>query len=193
MLLLELYEIYSMGVEIMSIRDKIFKSNNLDYTAHYGWQKSLGDESYTFGYINSYKEAGDVLVEEKRPDLMMFPIMFSYRQYLELLLKNICQKGMDDIGYNELIKKSSHDLDKIWKPCKNLLQDIISAEEVDFIEEVVDIFFEIDPNSFTFRFEKDRKQKSRTIKEDYLTINTKVVKDWIGEVDGILRHTYDSV
>lgn len=175
----------------MSIKEKIFKSNNLDYTAHYGWQKSFGDESFTFGYINSYKEAGDILTEERNPDLLMFPIMFSYRQYLELLLKNICQKGMANIEYNEMIKKSSHNLESIWKSCKKILLANITEEEMDYIEEVVRIFFVIDPGSFTFRFEKDKKQESRTIKEDYLTINTKNVKKFVDKVDDILRHTYD--
>lgn len=176
----------------MSIKDKIFKGNNPNYTAHYGWQESCGDKSYTFGYINSYKEAGDTLVEEKIPDLLLFPIMFSYRQYLELLLKNICEKRMDTEEYRNLIKKASHNLTIIWDVVKVKIQYEVSSDDINLIAEVVEIFSSIDPYSFTFRYEKDKKQNSRSINEDYLTINTLNLKEIIDKVDDILRYTYDS-
>lgn len=65
-------------------------------SAYFGWQRNIQSPSIiSFGYIESYKNAGDTLVENRgAPDLMMFPIFFSYRQYLELLLKEVYRKKL---------------------------------------------------------------------------------------------------
>lgn len=176
----------------MDIRDFIFNNNNLAYTAQYGWQKEFGDISFTFGYINSYKEAADVLVEERVPDLYIFPIMFCYRQYLELLFKNICQHHMKKKDYKDFVHDVSHDLSKIWPYAKSFLISEINNDMIDFIEQSVMFFYALDPNSYTFRYEKDKKLK-RSIKQDFLMINTLNLKEYIDKVDLYLRYTYDSL
>lgn len=59
-----------------------FTDENLRFIAQYGWQKFFGDDTFTFGYINSYRLAGDSLVDKAIPDLLIYPIMFCYRHYL---------------------------------------------------------------------------------------------------------------
>ncbi len=175
----------------MDIRD-ILNNNNPHYTAQYGWQREFGDATFTFGYISSYKEAADDLVDKLLPDLYIFPIMFCYRQYLELLLKNICQHHMKKKDYKDFVFDVSHDLSKIWPYAKSFLVNEIDEDKVNFIEQSIRFFHTLDPNSFTFRYEKDKKL-NRSIKQDSLTINTLNLKKYIDTVDLYLRYTYDSL
>ncbi len=174
----------------MGVKKDILNSGYSDYNAVYGWQKKLGQNTINFGYINSFKEAADDLVEKLCPDLYIFPIMFCYRQYLELILKNIYFVNAKDEDYNDFLRKVSHDLLKIWSYVKPILAKDHSDSEVDLIDNVVCLIHEIDPKSYTFRYPKDKKQND-SIQSD-LTINTKNLKKYIDKVDDILRYTYDS-
>ena len=81
---------FGEGVELPWPRagDELFApADDLRLSAHLG---ALRGESYTIGY----KAAGDILVEhimrhEIEADTLVFPIVFCYRQYLELLLKDV--------------------------------------------------------------------------------------------------------
>lgn len=163
--------------------------SSIDYIADIGWQKYMGDGYYTFGYINSYKDAGDILVEMMKPDLLIYPIMFCYRQYLELLLKNIYMKNRTKEEKKNYVKSVSHNILKSWNFVKPILQSQISDKKVNYIEMVLYFFDELDPSSFTFRYECDKKM-NRNI--DDKRINTKKVKKCIRKIDDILRYTYDS-
>ena len=188
--------------------------SNLDYLAKIGWQKELGDDYYTFGYIASYKRAGDILVEQMTPDLLIYPIMFCYRQYLELLLKNIYynyikeknmlrlpkeiseinKKNQDKIKesikneYKSYIRSVSHNLFRIWDCAKSILKNQICREKLNYIDEVVSWFNINDPLSDRFRYEYNKKME-RNI--DNKILNTNQIKDRIQKVDDILRFTYD--
>lgn len=163
--------------------------SSIDYIADIGWQKYMGVGCYSFGYINSYKEAGDILVEKMIPDLLIYPIMFCYRQYLELLLKNIFMRNSTEEEYKKYVKSVSHNIFESWNYIKPILQNQISNKKVSFIEKVIYFFNELDSSSFTFRYEYD-KNMNRNI--DNKRINTKKIKKCIGKVDNILRYTYDS-
>lgn len=147
--------------------------SNIDYIADIGWQKNMRDGCYSFGYINSYKEAGDILVERMIPDLLIYPIMFCYRQYLELLLKNIYVRNKTDEEYKDYVKSVSHNLVESWNYVKLILQNQISDKKITYIEKVICLFNEIDSSSFTFRYEYDKKM-NRNI--DDKRINTKKVE-----------------
>ena len=166
---------------------------NLQYVAKCGWQQELGDDYYAYGYINSYKTAGDILVEEMKPDLLIFPIVFCYRQYLELLLKNIFYKNrQDDCEYNNYVGKVSHSLIKSWEFIKPILQqkEKIKEEKISIIETTIKWFDDNDPYSFSYRFEYDKKN-NRNIK-GWKTIDTKSLKNQISKIDQILKFTYDN-
>lgn len=161
---------------------------DLSYIATIGWQKNLSEDYYAFGYIASFKDAGDILVEQKVPDLFIYPIMFCYRQYLELILKNVYFRRKTTEEYTDFIKKVSHDLCKSWDNVKLLLINDLKKKHIDFIEYVVMYFNKLDPSSYTFRYEYN-KEMERNIDDKY--IDTKKVKKSIKKIDDILRYTYD--
>lgn len=166
----------------------LFGNQNSLYVAQYGWQQYLGDDTYTFGYIASYKEAADILVEQKQPDLLLFPIVFCYRQYLELLLKNIYHKNKTSKEYIDFIKRSSHNLEKIWKDVKCFIN--LSSEDLDAMEELVLVFNQLDPSSMNFRYEFGKDQTR--LLSNPITIDTYIMKRFIDAIDDQLRYTYDT-
>lgn len=175
----------------MTLKKLLFHNDNSNYIAHYGWQKNFDDEMTEFGYINSYKSAADELVELSHPDLYIFPIIFCYRQYLELLLKNLYRQSVNDTAYKRFLKEVSHDLDKVFIHVKPLLQIKYSDKVISLIEETTSILNELDKGSYNFRYSTDRKL-NRSIEKD-LCINTKALKEVIDCIDDYLRMTYDSV
>lgn len=156
-------------VYLISTTNDIYNKYSEQYSARYGWKKSLGEDFYTFGYIEFYKSTADVLVNQYAPDLYIFPIMFSYRQYLELVLKNICYRNMEKEQYSKLIRRASHNLRIVWIEASKFLVNYNTTEQMQIIDEMIKIFHQLDPNSFTFRYEFN-KVMGRTIKEDQLHI-----------------------
>lgn len=160
------------------------------YYAHIGWQEAFGDDYYAFGYIDSYKEAGDILVEQGNADLLIFPIMFCYRQYLELLLKNIYYAREAD-NYNRYIGKVSHSLVKSWEYVKPLLEGEKTEEDIKYLEKMIEYFDKKDPDSFSFRYQFD-KHGNKNINGDIM-IDTLKLKENMAKIESILLCTYEDI
>lgn len=168
------------------------------YNASIGWQDSMGDGLYDFGYIDSFKCAADELVELMVPDLYVFPIMFCYRQYLELSLKNICYKVMNKDDYIRLVRRASHKLPELWSIVKEKMN--FSDDDNSYINELVVFFDNIDRDSFSFRYPYNKSLDKRTLdgflaqyngELSYGNINLKAVKNNVEYYDDLIRYTYD--
>ena len=77
-------------------------------------------------YIVGYKEAGDVLVKhvmetQRHHDSLVFPIVFMYRHYLELRLKQLIRDGNLFLGNPSTFPKH-HRIDTLWAECKVILK-----------------------------------------------------------------------
>lgn len=90
------------------------------------------------------------------------------------------------------IYENSHDLNQCWIKAKSFLASSLNSTQIEYIENVVSFFYNLDPNSYTFRYEKDKKLK-KSIKQDNFNINLLELKNSIDTVDLILRTTYDSI
>ena len=177
---------------------------DFNYIATIGWQLLMGETTYNFGYINSYLEAANCLLERHVPDLYVFPIIFCYRQYIELSLKNICQKDMAEQDYINFIRKVSHNLNAIWIEAQKHLNafNITDKEQINFMNNTVNDFNLIDPTSFSFRYPQDKKM-NKSLENHFsindngtveqMVINLKNVSENLETFDLIIRHTYDSV
>lgn len=88
-------------------------------------------------YASGYKTAAHILVQyvvdtRSERDTLVFPIVFNYRQYIELRCKEIIRVGR--ILSNEPAEfPLTHDLLKLWKVCREIIADTEpSASEADF-------------------------------------------------------------
>jgi hypothetical protein len=93
-----------------------------------------------------------------------YPIIFNYRQSLELRLKYLL------MAYGPLTDEApdyrSHDLEKLWAKCKRVIVTLDGAaqpsdkEAFEAVDKLIAEFDAVDPGSVTFRFAHDTKGKS---------------------------------
>lgn len=117
-------------------------------------------------YSEGYKRAGDILVEYATTngidqDILVYPVCFLYRQYIELQLKELIRDGKKLLEVSEKNdNRKNHDIDASWKKFREIVDaiwpDSLSAD-LDWIENIIHQFSKIDPKSFTFRYPTDQK------------------------------------
>jgi HEPN domain-containing protein len=120
---------------------------------------------FEFGLMaGGYKEASDALIKHLeasgRNDSLVYPILFGYRQYLELRIKALTQlvNRWDDA--DEEFKRT-HDLQRLWKNIRSRLAEELQDEDRDAFqaaEALIMEFHELDPKSDRLRYPSDVEQ-----------------------------------
>jgi hypothetical protein len=119
--------------------------------------------SSKIGYIASYREAGDVLaqtiIQQGPTDLLLFPMLFAYRHWLELELKALitlarwcCSDEREPIRHHRLADLAAR--------LQSALPQALPTEDLSFAEPVWPLLAEIaqiDPTSEGFRYPRVRK------------------------------------
>ena len=112
-------------------------------------------------YILGYQMAAERLVEAIRderepPDVLIYPIVYLYRHYLELRIKEICRLAMR-LDHQDGNPMWGHDLEALWSTTLQLVQELPALEDedlsdLDFATHVIKAFANLDPRSTTFRY-----------------------------------------
>lgn len=139
-------------------------------------------------YASGYKTAADILVQyvietRSERDTLVFPIVFNYRQYLELRCKEIIRVGRMLADEAAEFPKT-HDLKKLWELCREIITDSEpSASEADLeaIDESISQFCAIDSKSQAFRYPVDREGK-RSIPDELRVLNLRQLRDVMNRV-----------
>lgn len=162
-------------------------------------------------YTAGYKEAGDLLLQNVlgggRQNTLVYPIIFLYRHYIELMLKEIILNGWAYLGIAGKFP-DKHNIDILWGICKDILQKMDKAVDPEFtkskgyketlgvyhaLEADLKVFSEWDPNSQAFRYPIDKKGNPMVI--DLKSINFKKLLELTGrisyELDGLSVGVYD--
>lgn len=127
--------------------------------------QSNGDTRFAF-MTAGYKTAGDRLIEiaehdrQARHDLI-YPILFCYRQFLELSLKRMLSEYacLAEIEMHPPRGKE-HSLKQLLEAFRRLLQEVYDGQDhatITTVSECILEFEDMDPHSFTFRYATDRK------------------------------------
>jgi len=115
-------------------------------------------------YMNGYKTAADELIQHAlasknagRLDTLIFPILFLYRQYIELELKWVflVYSDADRSVKKSVISDVGHNLIKLWQKARAiLLEDATPKEQqdVNIVEDYIEQFHKLDESSFSFRY-----------------------------------------
>ncbi len=153
--------------------------------------------------ITGYKRGADLLVAEAATspisrDTLVYPIIFSYRQFIELALKYLIATYGKAVGVNE--NWTSHDILHLWAEFKKLLEGYGGTEADNSdraVASMVKEFSEIDKNSFTFRYPADKDGKLVPIELDELDLTSlSITMDGISHYfdgcDGILNNLQDA-
>lgn len=118
--------------------------------AYVNW--GMGGVLYAIGY----KDAGDILVAhvdrtKHDADSLVYPIVFCYRQYLELTLKELLAEALRYFYIEEDVP-GKHSLLLVWQPLRKLLTrrwtDSNASAEMDAVEDALRQFDTVDSGSF---------------------------------------------
>lgn len=134
------------------------QSDNLEQNANI----DNDDFSRLVMMMEGYKRAGDVMVEKSKEsnikrDSLVFPIIFNYRQFIELSLKYL----ISIYGPSVEIKANwhTHNLETLWREFTKVLDcyGTTDPDEADpVVEHIVAEFSKIDPGSYSYRYPVDR-------------------------------------
>lgn len=127
-------------------------------------------ENHWCVYADGFLRAAEILVENVRTtyelNTVIFPVLFLYRQFIELSLK-------ETIGYGRYLDESqhgapqNHDLKNLWNEAKVCIQNHttdLHKDQLQKVERVVLEMHELDSTSEASRYPavKKRKGSSRT-------------------------------
>ncbi|OGW83349.1 MAG: hypothetical protein A2987_01230 [Omnitrophica bacterium RIFCSPLOWO2_01_FULL_45_10] len=167
--------------------DELFKSD-IDW-AHNACLNYTHDMSEV--YISGYKLAGDVLVgyiKQKKcdQDLLVYPIGFLYRQYLELRLKDIIKLGIELYDMNNKMP-THHKIVELWALAKEILKKAWpkgDIKDLAIIEKCIKEYAKADPASQSFRYSEDR-EGNKTL-EGISHINLRNLANVIERISSLL-------
>jgi len=159
--------------------DKLFINNEtrlqLDTTEDYVYY-GLKKRSSFFGYALAYYRAADRLVKtfNSFPDIfndtLEIPIVFLYRHYVELTLKDLVSDGNTKFGNPRIDFSYGHKIDLWWKELKPLLLRLFalekSSEEIEAVEACLLEFSNVDDLSEAFRYPVHKKSKKPFLKNN---------------------------
>ena len=92
-------------------------------------------------------------------DAVICPLVFLWRHYIEIRLKEIIISASALLGKPPSKKaEKTHNLDVLWRQSRVLLEKILNPNKRDLarVESIINQFREHDPTSQGFRYAKDR-------------------------------------
>jgi len=142
--------------------DKLFGDEN-----PYDWMNAclniLGREEKYFIYASGYREAAELVFQNldsgaRHHDILVYPIVFLFRQSIELLLKDIIMTCYKIVPVKHGYPKH-HSLEKLWNEAKASLVKIqidLKGDDVLAFENLLMEFENVDPFSSAFRYPEDK-------------------------------------
>lgn len=142
-------------------------------------------------YTSGYKEAADILVQrvEERnagQDSLVYPVLFLYRQYLELEIKDLIRQSRRLQNISGDFPKHHH-IGNLWNECHKLLSKISPDDSVAELKEIARLigeFSAVDPSSMAFRYPQDKDGNPSL--PGIRHINLRNVREVIGKISNIL-------
>lgn len=123
--------------------------------AHFVWIPQTSGQWHL--YAEGYRQAAERVFESwraQRDDCLVYPIVFLYRHYVELRLKELLQSA-EQLLELERNWQSNHKIAELWEVLKKLLQKIAPSEPACDLQNAERLVIELatrDPDSFEFRY-----------------------------------------
>lgn len=184
---------------------KLFVGIVKDQTnADIGWMNNKSP-FYNEGYKSAARELtinyANRPVNEK--DTLVFPIVFLYRQYIELTLKDLIRELDNKLGYTRTDNiLAQHKLLPLWDAAIKQYNSFIKIKNISLIftstsnkeRLIVNQFNQIDEDSFSFRYASDKKGNETLECVEYISVNNfknqiELVVTYIEKMIETLCHT----
>lgn len=129
---------------------------------------------YAAGYLHAARLlTQSVCLTKRKMDTLIYPIVFLYRHYVELTLKNLIIRGecFTYVQLNSKVKEKAlrnHDLNELWQCLKPIFYELWSEIEniqkiMEGVESYIGQITKIDKNSFSFRYSQTKDRKKRNL------------------------------
>ena len=152
------------------IGDRLFVQNSCRTNADIATYR--GERLYRMK--KAFKTSADLLVYQSEQDAnerrnLVWPIVFCYRHYIELALKDMINKYGSQVVTEIKPDWKSHSLQDLWKSYKIIVKSTLSEFNINDIPEVAAVgacileLNNIDAGSFTFRYPTDKDGKQTEI------------------------------
>jgi hypothetical protein len=182
---LDFEAILNQPLRLPKVGDKLFQ-----VSPHWDGNACVADHPHSrmVMMMNGYKRGAELMVEQGtryRPDrdTLVFPIIFNYRQYLELSLKYL----ISSYGLTVEVEPiwNSHNLSQLWTRFTQVLDRYGAADDdgaTAAVAKIVAEFAKVDPKSFSFRYPVDTEGRAIELAHDYLDLAA--LADVMQGVDG---------
>lgn len=147
--------------------NKLFTEGHWEYN---GCLNFSADPDY--GYAEGYKRASDILIswiknQRRDQDFLVYPIIFLYRQSIELKLKSVIKNGLILLEINSE-KIDHHNIVKLFDKSREILLKVgpMCHEDLIKLEKIILALNELDPSSYVWRYSKDKKGNATLNPED---------------------------
>ena len=139
---------------------------------HLKFSARVSNVGELFPYIEGYKRAGDAIWSrvEENPRLagigyLVFPMVFLYRHFVELSIKQIIALGryLEGDGFEF---PAHHRLKELWDDARVLIERVVTAEataDLDAMGVMVEQLDQIDRESFAFRYPRTKGGKPSVV------------------------------
>lgn len=120
-------------------------------------------DDFAFGYFDAARRLRDSIDEDDSLiDVLLYPLAFLYRQGMELSIKHLIY--FLSPCYGGAAPKLTHSLVDNWKTVRGLLErhaadnpyQELAPAQLNGVELLIRDFEDFDPNSFVFRYPKDK-------------------------------------
>ena len=132
--------------------DKLFRPGS--YHGKTAWFNWPSDRSWA--YTNGFRRAAELLMEAEiertyELDHLVYPVVFLYRHFVELSLKDVIYKGSVALGKMKSygLAPQGHNVQALWRECRSLIEERYEAgpdESLDTVESQIDELFNFDPD-----------------------------------------------
>jgi hypothetical protein len=143
-------------------------------------------------YAAGYKNAADALVarvaaDRGEADALVYPIVFCFRQYLELVLKDTLREARSYYGIDGSFD-NEHSLLHHWRPLRPLLEErwLDNPGPLDAVEENLTQIDAVDRGSFAFRYSITTKGH-QSLPREIQRINLRNLKEVVERIGTFLE------
>lgn len=174
--------------------DQLFQSGE-------DWQLSSYIEPWNkdfHAYAEGYKLAADIVADEVTAtdiehrttrDYVAYPVIYMYRHYIELRLKEIILVGNRLYGMPQGLPKH-HKIKELWTHARGILNNISSKDDLDVAGDCINEFSTMDPDSESFRYPITRDGKP-SIQQDRVVISLRHLREVMTRLGSFLDSSSD--
>lgn len=171
-----------LGEKLFTDRERDWQNNVCLHLEPIAW----------YGYVEGYRRGAHTLLErvvehQQDHDTLVHPIVFLYRQYLELRMKEIILLGRE-LRSDQHGVPHIHRLPELWRECRSIIVSVWPegpAALLRVVEERINELAQVDPESMAFRYPSAKDGKP-SLPPAFVRFNVRHFAERVEEVGDLL-------